>query len=368
MNRTRSVPLTFAVAALALLATACLPNDPGPNGLYRGVQPDIHPVVTPETEPVTWGSAPPIDAHYGGALYAGTAAQVQDPRPALTPQGNEPLRLWVAEPHDGRTGRPAIVWLHGGGFAVGIDSMYGLAKGTAEEYAQRGYVGFSVEYRTDTTLVGTGSATQRPPSLCQWVQDNVDPASQVWLDRKAQCERNIRAAVSDALASVRYLRAHAAQYGIDPDKIAIGGFSAGAVIADFAAYQHEDVGTTPYFAGDTLSVGRSRVQAAIGASGCLYTEDFGPPTSIGAGDAPTSFIHSTGDSAVPYSCAAATVTVARSKGLTAELTSYCGESGHAAGLYGQHRAATDVQWTTFLARELQLYGNERPPSADPVCR
>ena len=51
----------------------------------------------------------------------------------------------------------------------------------------------------------------------------------------------------------------------------------------------------------------------------------------------------------------------------AELTSYCTERGHAAGLYATHKAATDEQWTTFLTRELGLYSGMRPPSANPVC-
>jgi hypothetical protein len=80
-----------------------------------------------------------------------------------------------------------------------------------------------------------------------------------------------------------------------------------------------------------------------------------------------SFIHSKFDPAVPYSCVATTVTTARSKGLVAELTSYCDESLHAENLYAAHKAATDDQWTTFLARELHIYSGMRPPSADPVC-
>ena len=101
------------------------------------------------------------------------------------------------------------MWVHGGGFAVGLDSMNALANGSGQDYAQRGYVGFSVEYRIDTTLVGTQGAN-RPPSLCQWVQDNEDPQSQLWVARRDQCARNIIAAQRDALAAVRWIRAHAA--------------------------------------------------------------------------------------------------------------------------------------------------------------
>jgi len=366
MRGSRFVAGIVAVAITLGLAS-CVPPNPGPTGLYLGSQPGIHPSVTPKASPVTWGSAPPIDEHYGGTLYAGTPIEQQDPRPALV-DGKEPLRLWVANPDNGVKHRPAIVWLHGGGFAVGIDSMYGLANGTAKDYAQRGYVGFSVEYRTDTTLIGATTASGRPASLCQWVQDHESPGDPTWEARRAQCKRNIIAAQRDIQAAVRWIRNHAVAYGVDPNKVAAGGFSAGAVTAINLAYRSEDVGTTPYFAGDGLSVPRSRIQGALAASGCLYPEETGALlTDIGAGDAPISGIHSEHDGAVPYACAAATVNTARSKALVAELTSYCNENGHAADLYKQHKAATDDQWTTFLARELSLYTGMRPPSSDPTC-
>jgi dienelactone hydrolase len=358
--------IVLCAAALALAAVACIPPDPGPTGLYLGVQPDVHPVVTARNQPVTWGAAPVIDANYGGTLYAGTALETADPRPPLLAGGLEPLRLWVADPHNGLANRAAIVWLHGGGFAVGIDSMYGLANDVGRAYAQRGYVGFSVEYRTDTTLVGSGA---RPPSLCQWVQDHVDPTSSVWVARWMQCRRNILAAQQDVQGAVRWLRVHAAEYGIDPNRIAAGGFSAGAVTAVNLAYRGDTVGTTPYFAGDDVSVAKSKVQAAFGASGCAYPDTIGgtTPSYIGAGDAPISLIQSKFDQAVPYACVANTVTTARAAGLVAELTSYCNSSLHAQALYDPNKAAADAQWTTFLARELHLYTGMRPPSADPVC-
>lgn len=351
------------VLGLATLATACLPKDPGSTGLYRGVQPDIDPVVTPKAVPITWGAAPVIDERYGGTLYEGTDLEVQDPRPALLAGDLEPLRLWIADPNNGVGNRPAIVWLHGGGFAFGIDSMYGLANGVAKEYAQRGYVGFSVEYRTDTTVIGSGG---RPPSLCQWVQDNEDPNDPVWVQRRDQCIRNIVAAQRDAQAAVRWIRLHAGEFGVDPNRVAVGGFSAGAVTAVNLAYRSNDVGDVAYFDGDDLSVAGSSVQAAFGASGCLYSVD-GTLPDIGAGDAPLDLIASRVDPAVPYDCVARTITTARNASLVAELASYCNSSLHAQNLYEANKSVTDEQWTTFLVRQLDIYSQTRPPSADAVC-
>ncbi len=362
MRRTaRNTGLLGIVVGLTLVVAACVPPPPPPAPAPY-LDPAYSATVTPKAQPVTWGAAPPIDAVYGGTLYPGTDIQTADPRPPLDSSGNEPLRMWVASPTNTTANRAAIVWVHGGGFAVGIDSMYGLANGTGKAYAQRGYVGFSVEYRIDTTLVGPQVGANRPPSLCQWVQDNQNPGDPVWEQRYAECRRNIDAALHDTQAAVRWIKQHAAAYGVDPNKIAVGGFSAGAVTAANLAYRSDDVGTQRYFPGDDLSVAGSKVRAGFGASGCEYD-----PATIGAGDVPVSFIHSKGDRAVPYDCAAQTVTTARGLGLVAELTSYCDSSLHAENLYLPNQAATDAQWTTFLARELGIYSGMRPPSHDPVC-
>lgn len=363
----RRVFVSLIAVAVALSAAACepLPPDPGPTGLYLGIQSNISPVVTPRaaTDNV-WGHAPNIDDHYGGTLYEGTSIETQDTRLPLV-NGEQPLRMWVADPDNGVDGRPAILWFHGGGFAKGIDSMHGLADGVGRQYARRGYVSISVEYRIDTTLIGNGA---NPPSLCQWVQDYTgDPADPTFVARRNRCGQNIQAAQRDALAAVRYVRAHADELGIDPAKVAVGGFSAGAVIAYTTAYRWDDVGTVDYFAGDDLSTLWSRPQAALGASGMLPAVEEGPPVAIGAFDVPTSFIASRFDPAVSYPLNALTVTTARDRELVAELTSYCAEGLHAVNLYNAHKADTDVQWTTFLARWLGLYSEMRAPTADPVC-
>ncbi len=154
---------------------------------------------------------------------------------------------------------------------------------------------------------------------------------------------------------------------IDPNRLAVGGFSAGAVISYSTAYQWDQIGTTSYFPGDPHTKLGSRPQAAIGASGFLPTADGLAPTTMASPDAPTSFIASRFDQAADYRSTALTTRTARSNGLTAELTSYCTEGLHAEKLYSAHQAATDLQWTTFLARELFLYGNEPAPTAEPIC-
>jgi dienelactone hydrolase len=248
-------------------------------------------------------------------------------------------------------GEPAIIWVHGGGFKGNVNGAYPLFTSIAQPYATRGYVGISVEYRTDTT------------SDCQWVQDH-DPSTPGYAEELAQCERGIAAAQHDTQAAVRWVRRNAAAYDVDPNRIAVGGFSAGAVTAANVAYRTYAASDRRYSRADDPGAD-SRVQGAFGASGCNFS-----PETIGPGDAPVSLIHSELDRAVDYrDCVVPTVTRARARaaGLVAELTSYCDQARHAAGLYYRYQAETDEQWTTFLVRELRIYRGTRPPSADPVC-
>ena len=62
---------------------------------------------------------------------------------------------------------------------------------------------------------------------------HVDPAKQ-----KDSDKLDVRiSAGEDGLAAIRYLRLHADELGICPDKIAIGGFSAGGMLSAYAATQ-----------------------------------------------------------------------------------------------------------------------------------
>lgn len=76
-------------------------------------------------------------------------------------------------------------------------------------------------------------------------------------------------AVQDSLCSVRYLRAEAKRFGIDPTKIAIYGFSAGGYLAGMVASLPDDsVYETPEYAGFS-----SRVNAVITLAGIFDFTD-----------------------------------------------------------------------------------------------
>ncbi|NIA52144.1 alpha/beta hydrolase [Massilia sp. TW-1] len=87
--------------------------------------------------------------------------------------------------------RPAIVFVHGGGWRAGVRANFAPM---AIRMAERGYAAVTISYR----LAG---------------------------------EAPYPAAIHDAKAAVRWVRAHAGAYGIDGDRIVIAGGSAGGQIA-----------------------------------------------------------------------------------------------------------------------------------------
>src|ERR1041385_8228798 len=103
------------------------------------------------------------------------------------------LLLDMASPKDGKGPFPAILCIHGGGFRAGDRHGY---DGLIKKLAERGYVAVTVEYR---------------------------------LSPKFQ----FPAAVYDVKAAVRWLRANAKKYRIDPNRIGVTGGSAGGHLAQF---------------------------------------------------------------------------------------------------------------------------------------
>jgi len=101
------------------------------------------------------------------------------------------LKLDLALPKAGRRPLPAVVFLHGEGWRAGTRQQMNHF---IEGMARLGYVGVTPDYR----LVP---------------------------------EARFPAQVEDCKAAIRWLRAHAAEYGVRPDRIGVVGFSAGGHLA-----------------------------------------------------------------------------------------------------------------------------------------
>jgi len=117
------------------------------------------------------------------------------------------LRFDILEPNDiPAINRPALLLLHGGAFRGGSRDQSDLVR-FANELASAGYVCFLAEYRL---------MRDNPPAPGHIA----DPA-----------ERAAHAAFVDAKAAMRHIRARAADYGVNPDRIGVFGESAGAIAA-----------------------------------------------------------------------------------------------------------------------------------------
>ena len=110
--------------------------------------------------------------------------------------GNLDLELHLFQPAGLKPGesRPAILFIHGGGWSNGQPSAMAMH---CVHYAKQGLVTATIRYRL------LGNRTASSPADC----------------------------LADAKSAMRYLRAHAAELGIDPQRIAAGGGSAGGHLA-----------------------------------------------------------------------------------------------------------------------------------------
>ena len=266
--------------------------------------PDLGEVRDPATAPVRY-----VDEVFPGVTVTSNIVWGQAPNRAGVPVS---LALNLYEPTgDTVSRRPALVVAHSGGFKVGTKTN-AVSVDLANRFARKGYVGASISYR----LSAQGCTV-------------IDAA----------CVESIVDATEDAQSAVRYFRANAATYGIDPDRIAIWGTSAGAITA-------MNVGFRAVVPGNGANPGvSSDVEAAVSFSGGRLLG------SCDEGDATTLLFHGTADPLTPYQWATNTVTCAQDAGVWVHLTSWEGQ-GHVP--YAANRSQIVQETTSFLWNALSL--------------
>ena len=207
----------------------------------------------------------------------------------------EQLRFDLYAPRDGnRQDRPALVWAHGGSFTSGDKSSM---RWIPEALAARGYVVISINYRLREDL----GAVRFPLNTQELIA--------------------IVEAKADMQGAVRYLRDLADFYRLDPGKISVAGYSAGAVMALLVA-------TTPDQPGGSSHLGvSSAVCTAVSVSGV------GTDLFIDSGDAGALYLHGDRDTTVPYGEAVNTYEAMVDAGLSTELVTY---EGTAHGVPANH--------------------------------
>jgi acetyl esterase/lipase len=278
--------LSVAVAGLGVVLAGCAPQLVPPSGpaplRYRDA---VFSTVT-KTADITYGSA-----------VNGSGQTVT-------------LKLDVYRPEgDTVTRRPAIVWVHGGGFSQGDKTSPEIVD-EANWFAKKGYVNFSITYR-------------------------LEPGGCVASGPTGGCVKAILEALADAQTAVAWVRDHASTYGVDTTRIAIAGSSAGAITAMNVGYSSNDAGTPA----------NKNVQAAVALSGAKLVGTYGPT------DPPALLFHGTNDPLVPYQWAKNTVADATAAGASAYLTTWQG-AGHVP--YVDHRDEIITQTTNFLYSALKL--------------
>jgi acetyl esterase len=191
--------------------------------------------------------------------------------------------------------RPAIVFFFGGGWVGGTPTQF---YPHAARLAALGMVAMSAEYRTKKS-------------------DDTDPF----------------AAVADAKAAIRWVRAHAAELGIDPNRIAAGGGSAGGHLAlatailDFErAGQDRSIRSTPDLlvlynpVADTTERGYGNDKLGDRAL------EASPVDHLRTGLPPAIVFHGTADTTVPFENVERLCKGMQALGETCELVPYAGQN------------------------------------------
>ena len=249
--------------------------------------------------------------------------------------GDQHLQLDLARPKEGNGPFPAIVCIHGGGFRAGTREGYDAL---CVKLAQQGYVAITVTYR-------------------------LSPAAQ------------FPAAVHDCKAAVRWLRANAKKYHVDPKRIGAMGGSAGGHLALFLGV----TAGVPEFEEEEQRDRSSAVQCVVSYSGPSdFTKSYGKSVDAAevlplffGGDLstklhehiagsplnwvtphapPTLCIHGTADNYVAFEQAQWMVDRLKSSGVEAELLAFEG-AGH--GLKGEDAQKADAAMLAFFDRHLK---------------
>lgn len=212
--------------------------------------------------------------------------------------------------------RAALVIVHGGGWAGGSKSVDVFQK-MMIDYAQKGYVTINVEYRL------TGEA---PFPAC----------------------------IEDVKCAVRWLRAHAEEYGVDPNRIGAYGHSAGAHLTLMLAMVPKSAGLEGDGGWDEHS-SRVNVAAAgsppteLGRDVPMAKKEWWPIGYIAADQPPLFLIQGTSDSVVLPARTSDFVEKMKTVGATIEYLQL--EGGHGVA-YAEKLEVTDPAIEKFFAKYL----------------
>ncbi len=236
--------------------------------------------------------------------------------------GDRELKLFIEKPSGWKTTdqRPAMVFFFGGGWVGGTPEQF---RGQSEYLATRGLVGIRVEYRT------IPKGDPGPPTVC----------------------------CADAKSAMRYVRSHAAELGIDPNRIGAGGGSAGGHLAAFVGMvegqddPQEDLSVSPkanalvlfnpvFDNGPDGGWGKARVGDRV--------KEFSPAHNISADDPPAIVFLGRNDNLIPVATVQRFQSNMKAAGVRCDAFFY-EQQGH--GFFNQEpfKSKTLIEADKFLA-------------------
>ncbi|MFP6583273.1 MAG: alpha/beta hydrolase [Candidatus Hydrogenedentota bacterium] len=250
---------------------------------------------------ITGNYSIPSHAQFNAASYTvTTTSNVKYGEGELDGAPNLDLLLDIYTPTESTNSyRPCLLVVHGGSWIGGSKTSGNLAT-TADYFAQCGFVAASINYRK----IGDG-----PPNAPQSWYDTVVPQGL----SAAQAHASY-AAMVDTASAVRFLRANAKTYGINPDRIFGFGSSAGAFNVLHAGLDD------PSFFASPLSINNLGESSALQ----LVIDFWGGMLRLGeitAADPSVLIVHGTADGTVPYIAATALDSVLTNAGVPHDFVS-----------------------------------------------
>lgn len=230
------------------------------------------------------------------------------------------LQLWIFGESDPEVPKPAIVFFFGGGWNSGSPDQF---VGQARHFVKRGMIAILADYRV-----------------------------------KSRHGVKVVECVEDAKGAIAWIRDNAQRLGIDAEKIAASGGSAGGHLAACT-------GTVSGFGSDERPNAMILFNPACtlapiagwrgrGGNAELTFERLGvdareisPAHHIGIHTPPTLILHGTKDTTVPYASVVAFETVMKKEGRQCKLVGYEG-AGHGFFNRGDHYRSTLAEADEFL--------------------
>jgi acetyl esterase/lipase len=245
--------------------------------------------------------------------------------------GDTPLSLYLFEPPASagpKTNRPAIVFFFGGGWTNGSPTQF---EQHCRALAARGMVAITADYRVL-------SRQKAKPVDC----------------------------VADAKSAVRWLRANATRLGLDPQRIAAGGGSAGGHLAAATATVpgFESPGDDPKISSIPNALVLFNPALVLAPLPGLAIADFGtrvpaermgtdpknlsPAHHVKKGTPPTIIFHGKADTTVPYATAEAFTAAMQAAGNRCDLV---GTEGAPHGFFNYGRGDNATYRATLAATD-----------------